>query len=230
MKEIYFVVVNLSCHRRLVWTDPKSPFALDNNHVFFSVVMWEQLHWSQCKISDDMLSTSKICAAVAKCERALRVRSHLATTRQTFDVVKGQFTPDDDNKLDTWRQSRFLSIFMILICHDIGCMLQLADDVVRNGCSIHCPQCCQISNLSRLSSTNSYIGNYRIHSWWQKEIYFVSNLSSLSSVKEPKFWPQKKNWNEEMIEKIKSHLHTDGKRVKFSNYQFLRLLASEKST
>ena len=54
------------------------------------------LHWSQDDVRvrtvtlvtmQTMLTTSKNCVAVAKCERALRVRSHLATTRQTFNVV-----------------------------------------------------------------------------------------------------------------------------------------------
>ena len=37
---------------------------------------------------------------------------------------------------------------MLLISHHIGCMLQLTNDVIRNGCSIHCRRCCQVSNLS----------------------------------------------------------------------------------
>ena len=64
----------------------KGPFALDDD-VFLSVVMCEQLTVTLVimqPISDDMLTTSKICVAFAKCERAQRWNFGIRTTFYTF--------------------------------------------------------------------------------------------------------------------------------------------------
>ena len=49
----------------------KGPFALDDNDVFFLSSYVNSYIGDNATISDDMLTTSKICVAVTKCEGAL---------------------------------------------------------------------------------------------------------------------------------------------------------------
>ena len=76
-------------------------------------------------ISDDMVTTSKICVIVAKCKWALTfIIWHKPTLRFLSWIGKDPFALGDNDKLDLQQQSRFHShltttIFKILICYHI---------------------------------------------------------------------------------------------------------------
>ena len=60
-----------------VAVESKGPFTLGDNDVFSCRHVWTVTLMTMKPISDDMVTTSKICVVVAKCERALMYLNHL---------------------------------------------------------------------------------------------------------------------------------------------------------